>query len=270
MGLRAGQGQSDAVRRQRFLDALDTTLTATVHRRLDLTQDEDHDPAAVVLLGAAERQYRAQTVLVNLLLKGGSIRTNLGQLIDIPSIPVLSIRGMEHADGMDAIWRHHARRIAFAAYAALAPGVFGVLETALPDAAKAVELAGKDRADAKKRGGSGGRKAKMAGTLEPVVQHLPIGNPTDEDSPCISPETLADDRLNPQEKIEAQENETESMEDAQRAMRVAFDRWGESGQLMLESLAAGATDKDAAKAAGISAPALTKRLKTLKKKLLRS
>jgi hypothetical protein len=50
-------------------------------------------------------------------------------------------------------------------------------------------------------------------------------------------------------------------------MHIAIDRWGLSGQRMLEALKANKSDKAAAEAAGISPPALIYRLKTLKKQL---
>jgi hypothetical protein len=246
---------------------MDATIWTTVGRHLDRTRDEgrETDPSAitdkqnVAIEGAVAKKRRIQARVVELLRREEAIPTDSGLSIEVPTIPKLPIRGMEGTDGLNSLWRSAAKDEAFELLASIAPGHLGLLETTLPDAAHAAQRAENDRAAAKKRGGSGGRKAKKAGTAEHAAQHLPIGE-VDEDSACIDPETLIDDRPNPEEKAEAQEV-------AEHAIRIAIDRWGPSGQRMLEALTAGKTDKEAAEAAGISAPAMTKRLKTLQKML---
>jgi|CXWL01.1.fsa_nt_gi hypothetical protein len=270
-GLTAGPAQPHEVRLRRFLDAMDTTLRHTVKRKLARTMDEEAmdeeatdeevaDKESVAILGATAKKSRAEERIVKLLHSGG--QTDSGLMMEVPKIPELPIRGMEGADGINRVWRDAAHDSAFKIFARIAPGILGRLETALPDAAHAKQRAGRDRADAKKRGGSGGRKAKKAGTVEPAVQHIPTGGP-DENSSCIDPETLVCDRPNAEQEIEAQEEEKENQEAASRLRCTAFDRWGPRGERMLEALKDGKTDKEAAKAAGISAPALRKRLDTL-------
>lgn len=169
---------------------------------------------------------------------------------------------MKDPDELNRYWRDGANYLALKVLASLALGHLGWLETALPDAAHGAQQAAYEKADAKERGGTGGRKAEKAGTSEPAAQHVPIGGP-DEDSACIDPETLVNDRPNPEQELEAHEEEEKNQEDARRAFRIAFDRWGLSGLQMLEALMDGSTDKEAAEAAGISAPALIKRRKAM-------
>jgi hypothetical protein len=273
-GLSAGPVRPDKDRTLRFLGAMDATLRSTVHRHLDLTPSDDDDdkelspitdPMAVAMEGAVGRKHRAEEWIGELFRSGGTIQTDSSQSIEVPTIPELPIRGMEGTDARSSVWRAASHDAAFRLLAKIAPGTLGLLETALPDAAHAAQRADREKADAKKRGGSGGQKAKKAGTAEPPVQHVPVGNPeVEENSPFIEPK---DDYPNPEQMIEAHEEVAKAKKDARFALRIAIDRWGASGQRMLEALAEGKTDKAAAEAAGISAPALIKRKKTLKKLL---
>ena len=272
-GLTAGPAKSDAVRLQHLLDTMDLILRSTVRRHLDRTPDtldnefpsRNSDADNVALAAAVDKECRIRAWIVELLNRDGPIITDTGHSIEVPKIPALSVLGMEHADGIDAMWRTVAKEMAIKVLAGIAPGTLGLLETALPDAAHAAQRAEHDQAAAKKRGGSGGRKAKRAGTEEHAAQHVSIGEP-DEDATLVD---LKDDRLNPEQKMETDQEEAEAKKDVNRALRFAIDRWGQSGELMLKALADGRTHKEAAKAAGISAPALTKRLKTLQKLLAR-
>ena len=268
VGLVVDRSQPDAVRQQRFLDAIDATLRTTVNRRLRRTQEASYeedssantDAESMALLGVVAREHRARAVIVELFRSARSIPTDSGHSIEVLTIPMLPMRGMDGTDGLNGVWRTAANDVAFGLLAKIAPGVLGILETALPDAAHRAQRAERDRAAAKKRGGTGGRKANKAGTAEPAAQHVSIGVPDEDDendSDSTDPETLADDRLSLQQTVEAQEN-------AKRALRIAIDRWGESGRAMLEVLVEGQTKKDAAKVARISEPAVTKRIKTLK------
>ena len=117
-----------------------------------------------------------------------------------------------------------------------------------------------------KRGGSGGKKAKKAGTAEPSVQHLSIdrsqANPdSGRGSGCIDLDDLVDEGSPPLDSSIADKDL------AAHAMSIALERWGDSGRRMLEALRDGCTDKQAADEADISAPALIKRRNTLKKLL---
>jgi hypothetical protein len=245
---------------------MDTTLKNTVSRRLDRTryQDQEAAPSASTeqeseaIEGAVAAKRNIEAAMLWAYREGVSHTTDLGRSIEIPKIqiPALPIFGMERADGIDAEWRSLAHDFALKLLAEIAPGYQGLLETAVPDAAHAAQRAIRTQADAKKRGGSGGQKVRKAGTEEP-----------DEDPGCIDAGTLVDERLTPQQEIEDQEEKAESQNDAERAMRIALERWGPSGRRMLEALAEGQTGKKAAEAAGISAPALIKRRKTLAKLL---
>ena len=270
-GLTAGPPKPDAVRLQHLLDTMDLILRSTVRRRLDRTPDtidneyppRNLDADNVALLAAVDRERRGRALIVGLFNSEGLITTGSGQSIEIPKVPALPVLGMEHADGIDAVWRTAAKEMAIKVLAGIAPGTLGLLETALPDVAHAAQRAEHDQAAAKKRGGSGGRKAKRAETEEHAAPHVSIGEP-DEDATLVDPK---DDRLNPEQKMEVDQEEAEVKQAANRAFRLAIDRYGKSGELMLKALEAGQTYKEAAKAAGISAPALTKRLKALKKML---
>lgn len=278
MGLTAGPSHPDAVRLKRFFDAMDASLKSTVKRRLGRTQgspDEDApssmiDEENIALDGAAQKLSSGQAGVLELFSKEGWILPKSGQPMDTPSIPVLPIRGMKESDGLNAAWRDNAKKTALRCLAAIAPGIFGLLETALPDAAHAAQQKERDHADAKKRGGTGGRKAEKAGTAEPAVQHVSIGEPDfDSDSEsghkpdCADP---VDDRLNRQQETEKHEEEAENRKRAQEVYRIAIERWGESGRKMIEAyLVEGSTDETAAKAAGITPQAVRKRKNTLEK-----
>jgi hypothetical protein len=244
---------------------------------LDRTRgfDQEEGPSAILdakniaLEGATERFRLGQKNLLKLLSAGGPVTSKSGEMIEIPTIPPLPIKGMDQAEGLDAIWRTAAHESGFKWLSAIAPGILGLLEKALPDAAHAKQRAERDLSDAKKRGGSGGQKAEKAGTKQPPVEHLTIWPPKEDDdaSGSIDPETLAGDVQTPQEQVEALEEKTQAQRAAEAAMRIAVKRWGEGGRRMLEALRSGETDKQAAKAAGISGPALIKRRDTLRKLL---
>src|SRR5215831_9772978 len=102
--------------------------------------------------------------------RGGSFRATSGEQVEIPRIPELPICGMQGTDGISNVFKTLAHDSGFKLFASLAPGYKGVLETALPDAAHAAQRRQIDRTNAKKRGGSGGRKAQKARTAElPVM-----------------------------------------------------------------------------------------------------
>lgn len=273
-GLEAGPVQPDEVRTQRLLNAMDATLSRTVRRHLDLTRSHDEnlspitDSMGVAIVAAVASKHRAEKRIGDLFRKGGTIPTNSGQSNEVPTIPELPIHGMNGTDERNSVWRAASHDAAFTLFAKIAPGTLGRLETALPDAAHAAQRKDREEADAKMRGGSGGRHAKKAGTEEPPVQHVPMGNLGDEEneenSPFIHPK---DDHPTPEQITAAHEEEEKAKNDAEHAFRIAIDRWGASGQQMLQALAEEKTQKAAAEAAGISAPALIKRLKTLKKLL---
>jgi hypothetical protein len=253
---------------------MDTTLRTTVRRRLDRTPDEVHDDKkpspfsdneTVAIEGATARKSRAEERIVKLFNNGG--QTDSGLMMEVPKIPELPIRGMEGADGMNRVWREAAHDSAFKVFARIAPGIAGQLETALPDAAHAAQQDEHDHVDAKKRGGSGGRKARHAGTSVPPAVHVPIEIPRTDDKReeygSMSQEQLSDNRQSPQQELEEREEAEEATAEAERALLFANEQWPGSGPLMIQALLNGKTQKEAAEAAGISAPALRKRLDTL-------
>lgn len=267
-GLTAGPPQPDAVRIQRLMSAMDNTLRSTVGRHLRLSRETTSDGVSssvitdaegVMLTAVADRDSRGRARIVELLSRERTIEPDNGLENDAYAIPVLPLLGMQSADGMDAIWRTAAKESALKSLANIAPGILGLFETTLPHAAHAAQRAEDDLASAKKRGGSGGAKAKRTGTKTVPVQHVQFGDPA-EDAGCVDPETLVSHRPTPDKELEA-------LMDAERAFAMAIGRWGESGKRMLEALLDGENYKDAAKAAGISAPALTKRRETLTKLL---
>jgi hypothetical protein len=264
MGLKAGPARPDEASLLNFLGAMDSTLQTTVRRRIEKSSSPFADEENVALLGAIEREQRGRERIVELFRRGGAITTDSGQCIKIPTIPAPPIRGMEQADGVDARWRVFAHDSAFKVCAALAPGTYGLLETALSDAAHAAQRAEYQKTVAKKRGGSGGEKSKQAGTAEPAAENVYFGDPR-RDPACIDQATLIDDRLNPEQQYQEHEKQAADRNLAREAFRVAMERWGHSGNLMLQALADGLTDKAAAEATGISPPALRKRMKTLKR-----
>lgn len=271
-GLTAGPPQPDTVRIHRFIGAMNNTLWSTVRRRLNLSREINPDGASTVLSDAesvmlaavAERESRGRAGIVEFLSRERVITTDNGLEGDAYAIPPLPLLGMQNVNDMDAIWRTTAKESALKSLARIAPGILGLLETTLPDAAHAAQRAENDLASAKKRGGSGGRKAEKAMTDEIPVQHVPLGDPT-TDAGCIDPGSLADDRHNPEQELEAREDEIESHKCAIRVLDVAIKRWGESGKIMYKEIAAGETYRAAAEAAGITERTVTNRLATLKK-----
>ncbi len=287
--------REDVRRGRRFFDAMDGVLERTVSLRLTREQRDEGSPVteheSIAIAGASEMENRIREWLTNLLSQSGAvIADSSGLSIKVPEIPELPVIGMAGTSGTGAAWRSFARCVVVEEFLVWAvPGACEIFETALPDWAHAAQRDEHDRADAQKRGGIGGpkarRKAKEAQRkATEIIEHVRMrGTPNPEsdaevprvlridhiDHDDINTETLMDDRPNPQLEAEAHEEEAEAQERARRAQCIAIDRWGESGRLMLEALGAGKTDKEAAKAAGITPPALSKRLKTMEK-LLRS
>jgi hypothetical protein len=183
-GLTAGPAQQDMARLQRFLGAMNTTLKTTVRRELDLTVVPAYKPAnkeeAVVPLalapivsaaieGAMAEKIRIEEILLKAFLPGSD--QSIEPMFIIPKV---SVPGMEDPDGLNDIWRAAANELALSVLAIIAPGHLGWLETALSDAALAAQRYGQEKADAKFRGGSGGRHAKKIGTAVPAAQYVPI------------------------------------------------------------------------------------------------
>lgn len=277
-GLSAGPVQSDSDRIQCFLTAMDQTLQATVDRHLQRDCDDRSqthpsaptDVESIAIEGAIAKKTQLEEWLAEVYFPGKPILTKSGVPRDdvpkLPEIPPLAISEMQDTNGQNAIWRTTALSAAFRFLAQIVPGTLGFLETLLSDAAHAAQRVVREQADAKKRGGSGGEKAKKAGTAEPPVQHLSIDRPqanrdSGRDERCIDPDELLD------EGSPSIESTIVDKDLAAHAMRIAVQRWGDSGRRMLEAFQDRCTDKEAAERAGISAPALMKRRKTLKKLL---
>lgn len=129
VGLVVDRSQPDAVRQQRFLDAIDATLRTTVNRRLRRTQEASYeedssantDAESMALLGVVAREHRARAVIVELFRSARSIPTDSGHSIEVPTIPMLPMRGMDGTDGLNGVWRTAANDVAFGLLAKIAP-----------------------------------------------------------------------------------------------------------------------------------------------------
>jgi len=142
-----------------FFKTLDNALRRTLGRHLisregSRESDEDWDWVSRALVGTIERYHDGMESLRGDLARGGP-------LVALPPIPV---PGMEERnrdrDGRD--WSAFGTDILVQFLAGLAPVFMGVLELALPDAAKAAQRAELDQRAAMKRGGTGDRKSQSA------------------------------------------------------------------------------------------------------------
>ncbi len=254
-GLSAGPMQPDEVRLKRLLNSMDRVLQHTVSRRLDITRDhgleespELHkDKESEAIAGAVAKKNRIKAMMLWAYREGVVHPTDSGRSIAKIQIPPLPIFGMECADGIDAEWRARAHDLALKMLAEIAPGYQGLLETTLPDAAYAAQRDARDKAGAKKRGGSGGKKAEKAGTEVPAVQHFSIGNSNEcsEDSDFvvgIDLEALTDPcAINPETGAEVA-----------RLIQEGENRFGIKGVKLLQAILQGLTIRQAASQAKIS------------------
>ncbi len=85
----------------------------------------------------------------------------------------------------------------------------------------------------------------------------------------MDPETLKDNRPNPEEQLQAQVEEARAHQESVRAMRAAIEHWGKSGEEMLKAKMAGKSDREAAQAARIAPSTLHQRFRKLKNLLSR-
>ncbi len=256
-----------------IFDAMDHALKDTVGRSLypDREQPEwiasypieDREQDAIA--GAIEANRRGEAGILALMRNAGRIVTIKGKKVQVPAIPPLPVFGMQSAEGMNAVWRAAAIDQAIQVLAKTAPGVLGILETALPDAAHAELRSVYQRAAAKKRGGLGvNRQPHADQTPKSSEDPVPMWNSFEGG---ILKEQPRDDRENPQQQLESQQDEVRAFEVAKRAMQIARKRWGKSGERMLQSLVAGQSRKTVAQAAGVVPSAIDKRLKALRQAL---
>jgi hypothetical protein len=219
------------------------------------------DPESIAIEGALTALRGAELRLTKMLIEKqfGSPATDPSE--QFYKIPPLSIRGMEDSG---VHFGALAKTVALnSVYAKLAPGVSGVLDKKLSDAAYARQRRAVDAANSQERGGPGTSKTvkndKMKGKKTASAKHVPVESALENEDATLGVHTLCDGR-DRQQQMEAKEQ-------LDKLHKLAGKHWGPKGKAMLEALMSGATDKEAAKAAGITPPALRKRRKILKKEL---
>jgi hypothetical protein len=256
----------------RFLDAMNKSLFRTVKGRLTLTKgSEDRRPHVkdmenIALLGAAQKDSHARTAIVRLLREGGTIKTNTGETIEVPTFPELPDFIMGPPDEVAIPWRFISKEHASNIFSKIAPGLFGILEKALPDAARAAQRREREFWDAKERGGTGGPKAKRKGTAVARAQHIPVFMHTWKRG---IPDALQSDQPSPQENVEELQETIQAEKLSERAMQVACKEWP-NGRLMLQTLIDTQQVSKAAQAVGMSPKGVKKRLKKLQTLLSKS
>jgi hypothetical protein len=266
----------------RFLSSMDRTRRSTVKRSLAFCNNDGsvvchdiEDMSNIALLGATQKETHGRAAIVRLLNRGGPIKTRSGETIQVPTLPELPSSLLGPRDELATTWCFIGKQHAYTLFARIAPGLFGILETVLPDAAGEAQRRERDAADSQDRGGPGvpktvqARKAKARGlginpeTLETSrAVHIPI---TEKHNSSVM-----DDRPNQMEEIEHMEEDVGTNATAALLMELSIEKWGEAGRKMLEAIKNGKTDKEAAEAAGISPPAFIKRRDTLRKLFLSS
>jgi len=261
-GIRAGdrgeQNLIDSNRQGSFIQALQKTLKLTVRRKLLTNRDNVPIPDVedIAIEGAMIALRGGELRLTKTLIEKQFRSTAADSSDQSYRIPPLSIPGM---DETGVYFRTLANTFALHnVYAKLAPGVSEVLERTLSDASHSRQRSAMDNANSQERGGPGTSKTVKSDRAK-GKRTAPAEHVTENQDCTLDLRSLCDGR-DVQKQLEAREL-------LDKAYKLAVDRWGSSGKAMLLALRSGATYKEAASRAGITPPAVWKRLNLLREKL---
>jgi hypothetical protein len=147
--------------------------------------------------------------------------------------------------------------------ARLAGQIAALLEFNVAGAARDGYRSEFERRAAKKRGGSGGRHAKKAGTKQGKAEAVEYRD--ELENSIIDPVTGAErERRSPEDDALEKERKLEIEAQGNRAMRMAQKRWGAKGRAFLEALKRSANVAEASAMVGVSRQMGRKYLSKLK------
>jgi hypothetical protein len=263
-GIREGDPQNDNDPRQKaFFLALAETQKRTAGRKLipDWDGAPIPDLETIAVEGALTALRGGELSLTNMLIEKQFASPSTDRSDQVYKIPPLPIRGMQ-----DTVVHFRPLANTFAlhhVFAKLAPGVSEVLDKKLSDAAHARQRRALDAANSQDRGGPGtsktARKDKTKGKKTPPVKHVQLDTKLETEDGTVGLFALPDGR-DRQKQIEAREL-------LYKAYKLAGRQWGPKGKAMLKALMSGATDKEAATKADITAPTVRDWREKLRKEL---